>query len=245
MARPGAPLEGGGGLQGRTAGSWLRLQPPRPSSGRGSAAAKEDEADTKLLRRLLRPGSRSLPAPRRGRRQRALPRGRSRSRAGGRGGVRRAVWAGPKGRGGAAAGREVTCRTEGGRVGGAEPALSQTLLSSACPTRDAAVMGGVLVGADLEFPVLNSLLATLPLASMLQTFVRDCIEFYNLTFKVTVSLPPESQGYPKSRGKALSKEGVSKKLHVCNSGSQQKPYEQTAYSKWFNEETLIKILFTK
>lgn len=162
MARPGAPSEGGGGLQGRTAGSWLRLQPPRPGSGRGSAAAKEEEADTRLLRRLLRPGSRSLPAPRRGRRQRALP--------GGGAEAERAGGAGPRGRDGAGARRGATCGTEGGRTRGAEPVLSQALLSPRSPTRDPAMMGGVLVGTDLEFPVLNSLPATLPLASMLQVY---------------------------------------------------------------------------
>lgn len=41
MARPGAPSEGGGGLEAGAAGSWLQLQPPRPGSGRGSAAAEE------------------------------------------------------------------------------------------------------------------------------------------------------------------------------------------------------------
>lgn len=166
MARPGVPSEGGGGLQGRTAGSWLRLQPPRPGSGRGSAAAKEDAADARLLRRLLRPRSRSLPAPRRGRRQRALPGvGAGAERAGGAGSGGRAGRGRRAGRGCPEAG---TCGTEGRRAGGAEPALSQALLSPPGPTRDPAMMGGVPVGADLEFPVLNSLPATLPLASMLQ-----------------------------------------------------------------------------
>lgn len=36
MARPGAPLKGGGGLGARAAGSRLLLQPLRPGSGRGS-----------------------------------------------------------------------------------------------------------------------------------------------------------------------------------------------------------------
>lgn len=32
MARPGAPSEGGGELEARAEGSWLRLQPPRPGA---------------------------------------------------------------------------------------------------------------------------------------------------------------------------------------------------------------------
>lgn len=94
MARPGAPSEGGGGLEAGAAGSWLQLQPPRPGSGRGSAAAEERWTARRRQRRLLRHRSRSLAAPGRGRRRLAPPgagsergglEGRGRRRAGGAG----------------------------------------------------------------------------------------------------------------------------------------------------------------
>lgn len=73
MARPGAPSEGGGGLEAGAAGSWLQLQPPLPGSGRGSAAAEEGRTAPRRQRRLLRHRSRSLAAPGRGRRRLAPP----------------------------------------------------------------------------------------------------------------------------------------------------------------------------
>lgn len=94
MARPGAPSGGGGGLEAGAAGSWLRLQPPRPGSGRGSGTAEDGGTAPRRLRRLLQHGSRSLAAPGRGRRrlappgagsEREGPEGRGRRRAGGAG----------------------------------------------------------------------------------------------------------------------------------------------------------------
>lgn len=125
MARPGAPSEGGGGLEAGAAGSWLRLQPPRPASGRGSATPEQGRAAPRRLRRLLRHRSRSLAAPGRGRRRLSPPGAGS-------------EWGGQEGRG-----RR--------RAGGAGPGAAPDSAPAPGPTQDLAGLGRAFLGCGPGF----------------------------------------------------------------------------------------------